>query len=432
MTVQLKSNFDRESIMNYSKQHQEPDWLLNLRLRGLEQSEVLELPKPEKTNISKWNMLQFKQPAEEQLTAKAAHVPSELQGMIDEQEKGHLIIHKNGIPVYSSLSDDLQKKGIVFTDLKTAVQEHRDLLSEYMHQLVQVDEHKLTALHAALINCGIFLYVPQNVEVDIPLQSIFWQEDADCGLIPHVVIVAEANSKVTYVENTFGNEARKSVNHYVAEVFVGPGAKVHFAAIDQLGEQTTSFIYRRAVVQKDGHIDWALGQMNSGHTLSDNTTVLKGDGSTGDTKSVVIGQGDQSENFVQRMNHYGLHTDGQILSHAVMKDSARAIFNGISKIEKGSTKSNGEQTERVLMLSEKARGDANPILLIDEDDVTAGHAASVGQVDQNQLYYLMSRGIPRSEAEKLIILGFLSPVVEKIPLEGVKRRLIEVIERKVK
>jgi Fe-S cluster assembly protein SufD len=172
--------------------------------------------------------------------------------------------------------------------------------------------------------------------------------------------------------------------------------------------------------------------MNDGDTISDNTTYLMGDGSSGDTKTVVVGRGEQKQNFTTQVIHYGLRSDGQILKHGVMKDSASSIFNGIGKIEHGATKANAEQESRVLMLSEKARGDANPILLIDEDDVTAGHAASVGRVDPLQLYYLMSRGISKQEAERLVIHGFLAPVVNELPIEGVKQQLVEVIERKVK
>ena len=168
------------------------------------------------------------------------------------------------------------------------------------------------------------------------------------------------------------------------------------------------------------------------HTISDNTTFLIGDNSVGDTKTVVGGRGTQKQNFTTQVIHWGKNSDGQILKHGVMKDSASSIFNGIGKIEHGATKANAEQESRVLMLSPKARGDANPILLIDEDDVTAGHAASVGRVDPVQLYYLMSRGITKQEAERLVIHGFLAPVVNVLPIEGVKKQLTEVIERKVR
>ena len=170
----------------------------------------------------------------------------------------------------------------------------------------------------------------------------------------------------------------------------------------------------------------------NGHTISENTTNLIGDGSVGDSKMVVVGTGEQTQNFTTKIVHFGKYTEGNILNRGVVKDSATTIFNGIGKIEHGASKSNAEQESRILMLNEAARGDANPMLLIDEDDVMAGHAASVGRVDPVQLYYLMSRGITKQEAERLIIHGFLAPVVDQLPIEGVKKQLVEVIERKVK
>lgn len=434
MTVDTKVNFNREYITRFSQKHGEPSWLLELRLKAWENSEQLELPKVEKTNINEWNLYHFVHEAEVVPVDSLNQLPTEVKELLGkgEEEAGNVLIHKNAQAVYQSLKEDVKHQGVIFTDMKTAAKEHGDLLSRYfMNQIARVDEHKISAVHAALFNSGVFLYVPKNVQVEVPMQSVFWQENSEVGLIPHILIVAEENSKVTYVENFVGVDEGTSVNNYIAEVFVGAGAEVTFAAVDQLGANTTSYLYRKAKVEQDGRIQWALGQMNNGNTVSDNTTLLKGNGAFGDTKSVVVGTGNQSLNFVQRMIQSGHYTDGTMLSHGVMKDSARAIFNGITKIEKGAYKSTGEQTERVLMLSEKARGDANPILLIDENVERAGHAASVGKVDRNQLYYLMSRGIPKAEAEKLIILGFLSPVVENIPLEGLKNQLIDVIERKV-
>ena len=247
------------------------------------------------------------------------------------------------------------------------------------------------------------------------------------------MIVADKGSEVTYVENYISTVPKaKGVANIVSEVFAEDNASVTYGAVDVLAEGFTTYVNRRGVAQRDARIEWALGMMNDSDTISDNTTFLIGDNSVGDTKTVVVGRGTQKQNFTTQVIHWGKNSDGQILKHGVMKDSASSIFNGIGKIEHGATKANAEQESRVLMLSPKARGDANPILLIDEDDVTAGHAASVGRVDPLQLYYLMSRGITKQEAERLVIHGFLAPVVNVLPIEGVKKQLTEVIERKVR
>jgi Fe-S cluster assembly protein SufD len=297
---------------------------------------------------------------------------------------------------------------------------------------VKADENAVSALHSALWLGGVFLYVPKNVEISVPLQSIFVLDDSTKGFAPHVIVVAEANSQITYVDNyiSAGN-VEQVVHHGVAEVFVGAGAKVRFASVHQFELAVTDLTYRRAIVDNDGSIEWIVGEMNNGDAMSETLSILNGNGSTSDAKIIAVGSGSQRLNYTTKAIHFGKSSDSQMITRAVMREEATAIINGITKIEKGATKANGEQTEKVLMLSPKARGDANPILLIDEDDVTAGHAASVGKVNAEQIYYLMSRGISRQDAERLIIYGFLAPVVSDIPLEQLQKQLQGLIEGKL-
>ncbi|MGO4372880.1 SufD family Fe-S cluster assembly protein, partial [Paenibacillus sp. MCAF20] len=217
----------------------------------------------------------------------------------------------------------------------------------------------------------------------------------------------------------------------VVEVFVKAGAHVRFGSIHHMGETGVDMSIRRAVIENDGRMEWIIGDLNDGNTVSDTKSVLKGKGSTSDAKVISVGTGAQQMSLTTQAVHFGKSSDSDMVTRAVMKDSASAIINGITKIEHGATKANGVQTEKVLMLSPKARGDANPILLIDEDDVTAGHAASVGQVNPEMVYYLMSRGISKQDAERLIIYGFLAPVVSEIPVEAVREQLQRLLERKL-
>src|SRR5699024_8776504 len=248
--------------------------------------------------------------------------------------------------VHAALSEELKEKGVIFTDIFTALKEHEELVKRYyMKDAVSIDEHRLTALHAALMNGGIFLYIPKHVQVEEPIQTIFWQED------------------------------QETIANVVTEVIAHDNATVSFGGVDHFAAGTTTYMNRRGVAYRDATINWALGQMNDGNTVFENTTHLVGDNSKVYPKTVTVGRGKQIENFTAKSVHIGLNTDAQILQHGVQKDNATSIFNAIGKIENGATKANAEQESRVLMLSEKARGDANPILLIDEDDVTAGHAA---------------------------------------------------------
>lgn len=426
--------YDEAYIREFSKERNEPEWLLDLRLRGLKLSNELAMPKPDKTKIDNWNYTSFEHQVSAEAVGTLQELPKEVKELLDEEQSaGNIIVQRNATVAFKELSEELKNKGVIFTDLRTAFQEHSELVKKYfMTEAVKIDKHRLTAMHAALLNGGTFLYVPKNVEIEVPLQAVYWQEDPSAGLFNHVLIVAEDNSSVTYVENYLSTgSGKESVANIIAEVFAGPNALIRYGAVDNLGSSVTSYINRTGMVSKDGRIEWALGQMNDGNTVSENWTECIGDGSSADAKMVTIGRGKQVQNFLVRVDQIGKHSDGQIFAHGVMKDNATGVFNGIGKIHQGGMKSNAEQTSRILMLSEKARGDANPILLIDEDDVTAGHAASVGRVDDLQLYYLMSRGIDRLEAQRLIVHGFLEPVVATLPIEGVKQALVGLIERKI-
>lgn len=423
--------FDQETIRQRASEVNEAAWLTEFRLQALAQATELPMPTPDKTKIDKWDFIGKGDAAKQEPVSSLTELPEAVKNLIDENNS--VLVQRTGTTAFVSLADEAKEKGVIFTDIVTAATEHAELLQKYlMKDGVKVDEHRLTALHAALINGGAFVYVPKNVVLETPLQAVFLVDGEEANVYNHVLFVADANSAATYVENYVANENAKGIANIVAEVIVEQGAQVKFGAVDLLAKDVTTYVNRRGVVGRDGRIDWALGLMNDGNTISENVTNLMGDGSFADTKTVTIGRGNQTQNFTTKVVHFGKHSEGWILKHGVQKDSATSIFNGIGKIEHGASKSNAQQSSRVLMLDEKARGDANPILLIDEDDVMAGHAASVGRVDPYQLYYLMSRGIPKREAERLVIHGFLAPVVNQLPIEGVKAQLVEVIERKVR
>ncbi|MGE6488873.1 Fe-S cluster assembly protein SufD [Paenisporosarcina sp. NPDC076898] len=434
MTVETKLALTEQDVRSYSSAKQEPSWFAEYRVQALLAAENLPMPTPDKTKIDKWNFTNFPVHSVKSAPfASIAELPEEVKAIVNDEQKS-VYIQRNNTPAFLQISEELKAQGVIFTDIFTAVREHSDLVQKYfMTNGVKSDEHKLASLHAALLNGGVFVYVPKNVELAEPLQVVFLHDDAQASLFNHTIVVADANSSVTYVENYLSTvpESAGLVN-IVSEVFAEDNARITYGAVDVLAKGGTTYVNRRGIANRNARIEWALGLMNDGDTISENVTHLVGDASYGDTKMVVVGRGNQKQNFTTKIIHWGKHSEGYILKHGVMKDEASSIFNGIGKIEHGATKSNAVQESRVLMLNEKARGDANPILLIDEDDVTAGHAASVGRVDPLQLYYLMSRGISKQDAERLVIHGFLAPVVNVLPIEGVKKQLTEVIERKVR
>jgi len=433
MSTQLTSPTDRQSTETLAQSKGEPSWLVALRGQGAELSATLPWPKPEKVNISRWDLTAVGQYEKTEAVNALTELPESVQELIAEGTE-NLIVQKNAGIVWSQVSEELASKGVIFTDLETACREHSELVQKYLFQAIKVDEDKLTALNAALWNGGVFVYVPKNVEVELPLQAVLYNDNAEATFAPHVIIVAEDNSRVTYIDSVISlkDSIKTNFTHpTLVEVFAKPGAFVRFGSVHALAESGVDLSLRRAVLENDARIEWIIGDLNDGHTVSHTKSVLVGRGSTSDTKVISIGQHKQQMSLTTEAVHFGKSSDSNMITRAVMRDSSTAIINGITKIEHGATKANGVQAEKVLMLSSKARGDANPILLIDEDDVTAGHAASVGQVNPEQVYYLMSRGISRADAERLIIHGFLAPVVDEIPVEAVREQLKRVLERKL-
>ncbi|MCF7594692.1 Fe-S cluster assembly protein SufD [Staphylococcus warneri] len=427
-------NISEEQLVDYSKAHNEPSWMTELRKKALKLTETLEMPKPDKTKLRKWDFDSFKQHhTEGSVYQSLEELPESVKKIIDVENTENLVIQHNNDLAYTQVSEQAKNDGVIIEGLSEALVNHSDLVQKYyMTDAVNVDEHRLTALHTALMNGGVFVYVPKNVVVEHPVQYVVLHDDENTSFYNHVIIVTEQSAEVTYVENYLSNASGDGNQiKIVSEVIAGANSNITYGSVDYLDKGFTGHIIRRGTTEADASINWALGLMNEGSQIIDNTTNLMGDRSTSELKSVVVGTGDQKINLTSKIVQYGKETDGYILKHGVMKENASSVFNGIGYIKHGGTKSIANQESRVLMLSENARGDANPILLIDEDDVEAGHAASVGRVDPEQLYYLMSRGISRREAERLVIHGFLDPVVRELPIEDVKRQLREVIELKV-
>ena len=417
-----------DDITLFSASQEEPQWMLDLRLKALEKCEELDLPKIERVKIHRWPLMNVGNLNEEILGNPV--LPS-----FDEMEDNPMIIQGRTTTLYEQMPVELSEQGVIFTDIFTAMREHSELVQEYfMTKAVPMDEDKMTAFHTAFLNGGVFLYVPKNVVVKEAFESLFFQSMTDnSAWIKHVLIVAEENSEVTYLErlHTEGEGSEKISANFVVEVIAKPGSKVKFAAIDRLGENVSTYMNRRAHVMRDASVDWALGIMNDGDVIADFDSDLAGVGSHSEVKVVAISSGRQVQGIDTRVTNMAPHSVGNILQHGVIRERGTLTFNGIGHILKGAKGADAQQESRVLMLSDKARGDANPILLIDEFEVTAGHAASAGRLDPEELYYLMSRGIPQKEAERLVTRGFLGSVITAIPVKAVQDEFVEVIDRKL-
>ncbi|HEW1217655.1 TPA: Fe-S cluster assembly protein SufD [Streptococcus pneumoniae] len=415
----------RENIKLFSEMHAEPSWLADLRQKAFDKIETLELPVIERVKFHRWNL------GDGTITENepSANVPDFTA--LDHHLK---LVQVGTQTVFEQTPVELAEQGVVFTDFHSALEEIPELIEEFFMSSVKYDDDKLAAYHTAYFNSGAVLYIPDNVEITEPIEGIFYQDsDSNVSFNKHIMIIAGKNSKINYLERleSRGEGSAKATANITVEVIARSGAQVKFAAIDRLGENVTAYISRRGKLGNDASIDWAIGVMNEGNVVADFDSDLIGNGSHADLKVVALSSGRQVQGIDTRVTNYGCNSIGNILQHGVILEKATLTFNGIGHIIKGAKGADAQQESRVLMLSDQARSDANPILLIDENDVTAGHAASIGQVDPEDMYYLMSRGLDKATAERLVVRGFLGSVIVEIPVKEVRDEMIATIEEKL-
>ena len=412
----------KELIQEFSQLHAEPEWLASLRQKAFDKIDQLDLPMIERVKFHRWNLGDGRISDSEPLNS----VP-DFTSLGDNLK----FIQMGTQTVLEQLPADLAEQGVVFTDFHTALEEIPELVEKHFMSAVKYDEDKLAAYHTAYFNSGAVLYVPDNVEIDQPIEGIFYQDsESDVPFNKHILIIAGKHSKVNYLERleTYGEGAVPATANITVEVIAQAGAQIKFSAIDRLGQNVTAYISRRGKLDNDAMIDWAIGVMNEGNVVADFDSDLYGKGSHADMKVVALSSGKQVQGIDTRVTNYGCNSIGNILQHGVILEKGTLTFNGIGHIIKGAKGADAQQESRVLMLSDQARSDANPILLIDENDVTAGHAASIGQVDPEDMYYLMSRGLDKATAERLVVRGFLGSVIVEIPVKEVRDEMIENID----
>ena len=391
----------KENLLNFSHKNNESSWLTDLRLKAFERLEELDYPKMQRFSYQDWPLI------------KKEDFSWSNQADFSLKEEQKL----------------LEKKGIILTDIFTASKKYPELVQSTLGSVIKHNEDKLTAYHYAYLNSGLFLYIPKDTILTEPITiSLSPTQDT---YISHLLIVADNNSKVKFLEEIQDKEKKASSASLMVELIARPGSHIEFSSLDELSQDTILYFNRRAKIEKDAHVEWAIAFMNDCNTLGDLDSELVGEGSFADSKAIAVTTGDQRVGINNRVTNRGPHSTGLINQRGVLLENSRLIFNGIGQIVHGAHGSKADQQNRVLMMSDKAHGDANPLLLIDENDVIAAHAASVGPVDKVQMNYLMSRGIPYDQAQRLVIRGFLGAVLDAIPNKDVRRKMIDILERKL-
>lgn len=330
------------------------------------------------------------------------------------------------------LDPQIAAKGVVFTDLITAEREHPDLVGKLLGRIVKAEDGKFAALAGALAQNGVVLYIPRGVTIEQPLHSLLWGPGVNLAHISHIVVWLEEGASATFVhEYASPTENGPTMHAGIVELFVGPGANLRFVELQSWGENVWNFTHERSQVEQDGNLDWIFGSIGSHLTKNFSELNLTGRNSVGRMSGFYFTENDQHLDHDTQQNHFGLNTTSDLLFKGALTDQSRSVWQGMIYVAPGAQKSDGYQANRNLVLSRKARADSIPGLEILADDVRCTHGATVGKIDQDQVFYLRTRGIPEKEAERIIVEGFFDPIMQRIPFEGVRERFQQAIEEKM-
>jgi Fe-S cluster assembly protein SufD len=352
-----------------------------------------------------------------------------LKPITAEEHGGQVILWPGGAK--SSLNPELEKKGIIFTDLLTAEKIYPHLVNNLAGQTVRPQESKFAAMAGALAQNGVVLFIPKGIKVEQPLNSVFWGPGADLAHFTHLLVWVDEGSSVTYVHEAASPDEKSPALHSgIVEIKVGSGASLQFVELQSWGKHIWNFSHERVQIGRDGNLDWIFGAIGSHLTKNFSELDLAGEGATGRMSGFYFIDGDQHLDHDTQQNHLAPHTTSDLLFKGALKGHSRSVWQGMIYVAKAAQKTDGYQANRNLVLSPDARADSIPGLEILADDVRCTHGATVGKLEEEPLFYLKSRGIPEKEAERLLVEGFFDPIMQRIPFEGVRARFQQSIHEK--
>lgn len=440
-TVSMQTLASAAMVEAISAARNDPAWVRKARLDAWAIYEKTPMPT---TNDELWRRTDIStlkldrlQPAFDAAPAAASAeaLPEGLKRLLDvgDAEAAGYVAQYDGSPMFVSLREDLAKQGVIFTSLDTAVREHASLVRDYfMTSAVPANYGKFEALHGALWTGGVFLYVPPGVKVELPFRAGIWQQAARAGIFPHTLIIADAGSEVTYIE-AYGSETQpdQALSDHAVELFLKEGANLTFVTLQNWGRHAYSLGAERAMIERDATLQWVLGTLGSKVTKTHHELFMVGPGGNGNIHGFYFADENQHLDHHTQQEHFAGHTTSDLLIKGVLKDKARTVYQGLIHVHKDAQRSDAYQANRNLILSPKARADSIPGLEIEANDVRCTHGATVGQVDEEQMFYLRSRGLSEAYAQRLIVEGFFEPLMDRIPLESARVKLREAIQEKL-
>src|SRR3989339_255648 len=414
-------------IKKISRDKDEPKWMLDLRLQALEIFLKKPMPTfgPDISNLNFNEITYYVRPGTEQKN-KWEDVPEDIKKTFDrlgipEAEKKMLAgagAQYESEMVYHSLKEKWSKLGVIFEDMNKAVKKYPELVKKYFAKCVPITDHKFAALHFAVFSGGTFLYVPKGVKLNQPVQAYFRMNAPSVGQFEHTLIIAEEDSIVHYIEGCSAPKyGKRSIHAGCVEIFVNKNAKMRYSSVENWSKDTYNLNTKRAIIEDGGHMQWVGGNMGSAITMLYPCSILKGDYSSSDHLGIAFANKGQEQDTGSKVIHLGKHTKSKVVMKSLSKGGGKSIYRGLINITKNAKDAVSSVKCDALILDEKSISDTIPDIIVKNNDVSIVHEACAGKVNEEDLFYLKSRGLQEDEAMGILVNGFLSEIVKELPLE---------------
>ncbi|GAA2176115.1 Fe-S cluster assembly protein SufB [Arthrobacter parietis] len=434
-----RRGLSEEVVRDISAKKNEPEWMLDLRLKGLKYFDRKPMPNwgADLSGIDFDNIKYFVRSTEKQ-AGSWEDLPDDIKNTyeklgIPEAERNRLV---SGVAaqyesevVYHQINEELERQGVIFMDTDTALREHPEFFEEYFGSIIPVGDNKFASLNTAVWSGGSFVYVPPGVHVEIPLQAYFRINTENMGQFERTLIIADEGSYVHYIEGcTAPIYTSDSLHSAVVEIVVKKNARVRYTTIQNWSNNVYNLVTKRAIAHEGATMEWIDGNIGSKVTMKYPAVYLVGEHAKGETLSIAFAGEGQHQDTGSKMVHIAPNTKSSIISKSVARSGGRAAYRGLVQVREGATHSANTVRCDALLVDTISRSDTYPYVDIREDDVTMGHEATVSRVSEEQLFYLMSRGMPEDEAMAMIVRGFIEPIARELPMEYALElnRLIEL------
>lgn len=430
---------NEDTVRNISKYKDEPEWMLDKRLHALKTFNELKMPdwgpSLEKLDLNKINY--FIIPDAEANANDWDKVPQNIKNTfeklgIPEAERKALAgvgAQYDSQVVYHNIREDLKKKGVIFEDMDVAVQKYPVLVQKYFMKNVKSSLHKFAALHGAVWSGGTFIYVPKDTKVDLPLQAYFRMNTKKGGQFEHTLIIVDEGAQLHYIEGCSAPLYNASSIHAgCVEVYVHKNARMRYSSVENWSRNTFNLNTKRAIVEENGIMEWIGGNLGSGTTMLYPTSLLIGKNARADHISIAYAGHEQNQDTGAKVYHLAENTSSTIKSKSISKDGGITAYRGLIKITKGAKNSKCSVSCDALMFDNKSQSNTYPSIDVEEQESDVVHEATVGKISEEQIFYLQSRGLSAEEAVRMIVSGFIEPLVKELPLEYAveMNRLIEL------